>query len=135
MRQEESGSSHALEGAEQLTAGDTIRVCWRIRGGARGIGGNGSRGKQQQAAAKEKDAAALKANCSSGGSSDDWDLCKMQAAASAKQSRSTRMTSNKIRKTKPKQHIHMEHHLDHLVLEGIYGRQSRLDRSATQRRI
>ena len=67
MRQEELGSSHALEGADQLTGGDTIRVCWRLRGGARGSGGNGSRGKQLQAAAakaaaEEKDAAALKAS-------------------------------------------------------------------------
>jgi hypothetical protein len=78
------------------------------------------------------------ANCSSGGS-DDWDLRKMGAAASAKQSRLAvkpkKMKPKKIRKTEHKKQIHMERHIDHLALEGIIRRQSRLDRSAIQRSI
>ena len=72
----------------------------------------------------------------------------MEAAASAKQSklatakakniRKTEQTTakpKKIRKTEQKQDIHTERHLDHLALEGILRRQSRLDRSAIQRSI
>jgi hypothetical protein len=73
------------------------------------------------------------ANCSSGGS-DDWDLRKMGAAASAKQSRLA-VKPKKMRKTEHKKQIHMERHIDHLALEGILRRQSRLDRSAIQRSI
>ena len=68
MRREASSSSgeRVVEGAEVLTAGDTIRVCWRLRGGAGGTGGNGGRAMQKQAtaletAATEEAAATLKA--------------------------------------------------------------------------